>query len=230
MPSVSIDSVYGVYGKEVFYKFSSVSASIFPTTVDGAHVYLKTNPDRERPANFRFTSIMYVQYFIPWSDVVVDFCWHKMAVNDFLRNDIGRYAHLEGSIERMGFAPVFSTNIPYLGFPQNPEYEKARAFINKLYTLNDDSYAFHKNKSEQLTNEGRFFDPIASQLPGNMRCLNDANVKVLGLFEASSELVVTYNVITDFWEKKVIVSYIHPLDHIPMTGCKRNNYPEHWVH
>ncbi len=229
MPPVNIDSVYGVYGQEVFYKYSNVTGRIFQTKAEGAHVYLKTSPDHEQPANFRFVSVMYVQYFIPISDVTVDFCWLKMAVNDYLRTEIGRYAHLEGSIERMGFSPFYSTNIPYLGFPQNPYYEKARAFINKLYTLNDDSYAFHKNKSEQLTNEGRFFDPIASQLPGNMRCLNDSNVKVLGLFEASSELVVTYNVVTDFWEKNVIIEFIHPLDHVPVTGCLRNNHPEHWV-
>jgi len=54
------------------------------------------------------------------------------------------------------------------------------------YTMNNDSYRFYKAANNQLSATGKIFDPIASQLYGNMKCTNDPTKIVLGLFEVSS--------------------------------------------
>jgi hypothetical protein len=54
------------------------------------------------------------------------------------------------------------------------------------YTMNNDSYLFYKKADNQLSASGKIFDPITSQLYGNMKCVNDPSKKVLGLFEVSS--------------------------------------------
>ena len=40
--------------------------------------------------------------------------------------------------------------------------------------------------NKQLTTSGKIFDPISSQLKGNLSCINNPSEKVLGFFEASS--------------------------------------------
>jgi hypothetical protein len=54
------------------------------------------------------------------------------------------------------------------------------------YTMNNDSYLFYKKANNQLSASGKIFDPITSQLYGNIKCVNDPSKKVLGLFEVSS--------------------------------------------
>jgi hypothetical protein len=54
------------------------------------------------------------------------------------------------------------------------------------YTMNNDSYLFYKKANNQLSASGKIFDPITSQLYGNMKCINDPSKKVFGLFEVSS--------------------------------------------
>lgn len=54
------------------------------------------------------------------------------------------------------------------------------------YTMNDDSYRFYKGANNQLSASGKIFDPITSQLYGNMKCVSNSSKIVLGLFEVSS--------------------------------------------
>jgi len=54
------------------------------------------------------------------------------------------------------------------------------------YTMNDDSYRFYKGANNQLSASGKIFDPITSQLYGNMKCVSNSSRIVLGLFEVSS--------------------------------------------
>lgn len=54
------------------------------------------------------------------------------------------------------------------------------------YTMNNDSYRFYKGANNQLSASGKIFDPITSQLHGNMKCVSNPAKIVLGLFEVSS--------------------------------------------
>jgi len=54
------------------------------------------------------------------------------------------------------------------------------------YTMNNDSYRFYKGANNQLSATGKIFDPITSQLQGNIKCVSDPAKIALGLFEVSS--------------------------------------------
>lgn len=54
------------------------------------------------------------------------------------------------------------------------------------YSINRDTYDFYTEANKQLTTSGKIFDPISSQLKGNLSCINNPSEKVLGFFEASS--------------------------------------------
>jgi hypothetical protein len=229
---VNAETVNGQISEEVFYNYSAISNRVYATTAEGTEAYLQVSDPGTGSARYRFNSIHYLQYLIIYGAEgvapTIDYCWIKRSINDQLGNDIGNPNNHEISSEKVGFVMRNRNFIPYYGFPE-AMYDFNRVLINKIYTLNDDSYEYHKAKNDQLSDEGRFFDPIAAQLKGNVRNLTNPNIKVLGLFEASSEITLTYNILTNYAEGTISIVPVHNLDHVPNTGCLYEQYPSHWI-
>ena len=56
----------------------------------------------------------------------------------------------------------------------------------RLYALNQTSADYYQELNDQLSYEGKLFDPVAVQLKGNIKCISDPDKPALGLFEVSS--------------------------------------------
>jgi hypothetical protein len=52
-------------------------------------------------------------------------------------------------------------------------------------SISDNAYSFWRDAELQLEADGRLFDPVASQLKGNIRCITDSTKEVIGIFNAS---------------------------------------------
>lgn len=230
---LTLDSIFGQLGQEIFFSHSPISSNVYVSAVQGAHTFLKTSGGSAEITRYRFISELYLQYVIEHGGVggaaeTYSNCWTKRIINDQLANDVGNPNSLPQSTDKVGFVMRYSEDYVYYGItPQL--YDLHRVLINKIYTLNEDSYLFHKAKNEQLGDEGRFFDPIASQIPGNLRCTSDPSKRVLGLFEASSVFVITYKVLADYLNNNVSIEMISNLDNIPNSGCLYEQFPDHWL-
>jgi hypothetical protein len=64
--------------------------------------------------------------------------------------------------------------------------EGSRSLYTFIYTISPLAYNYYKEINDQLNASPRIFDPLPTQLMGNMHCVNDSSLVVLGLFEASS--------------------------------------------
>lgn len=58
--------------------------------------------------------------------------------------------------------------------------------VMNYYYLNDDSYSFYTDMTEQLSANDALFDPISKQINGNIRCINNPEKTAAGLFDVSS--------------------------------------------
>jgi hypothetical protein len=97
----------------------------------------------------------------------------------------------------------------------------------KQKSISADAYKFYTNVENQLSAEGRLFDPIAPQLAGNMTCISDPNTNVVGVFYA-----------TDVQEKTSYLyinsrnrTYSRHLDSLPelwIDTCSWS-YPDGWI-
>jgi hypothetical protein len=83
--------------------------------------------------------------------------------------------------------------------------------------MNRESYRFYKSANAQLEITGKIFDPIASQLLGNMKCINHPEKKVLGLFEASSVVKRAYLVKKDQFKDFIWLEQV-PFEEVPLFG------------
>lgn len=229
---VNTEAINAQISEEVFYNYSAISNRVYSTVAEGTEAYLQVSDPGTGSARYRFNSIHYLQYLIIYGAEgvapTIDYCWIKRSINDQLGNDLGNPNNHEISTEKVGFVMRNRNFIPYYGFPE-ALYDFNRVLIIKIYTLNDQSYEFHKAKNDQLGDEGRFFDPIASQLLGNVRNLTNPQKKVLGLFEASSEITLTNNILTNYSDGTTNIVPVPNLDHVPNTGCLYEEYPSHWI-
>ncbi|MBW6499278.1 MAG: DUF4249 domain-containing protein [Bacteroidales bacterium] len=229
LPPLNIDSIYGTKSEKVFYRPSSVSNTLFATNVPGAYAFINTSNSDNNSSRFRFASELYVQYGVPISDTAVDNCWIKKPITGFQPTDLGFFSNLDGASQEVGFVPLLSNGIPFLGFPPSLLYDQVRVIINKVLTLNEESYNFHKAKNDQLNSAGRILDPIAAQLPGNIQCISDPDKLTLGFFEACAETILTYRVITTLTQQTVDIIHLPAMNNIPNEGCLTNQYPPFWV-
>ncbi len=99
----------------------------------------------------------------------------------------------------------------------------------KQFNLNSESYNYYKGVNMQLASEGKLFDPIASQLNGNIKCINDSKKLALGFFEASSIQTVTYIVKPNAADKSASFKKINNLGPIPGSGVTIDSIPYFWV-
>ena len=99
------------------------------------------------------------------------------------------------------------------------------------YTMNNDSYRFYKGANTQLSASGKIFDPITTQLQGNLRCVSNSSKIILGLFEVSSVKQHAFVVDWTDWNKKLFIVKAPVVD-IPANTdmVEPLTYPRWWYH
>ncbi len=232
MPPINLQNLDAEFTTEVFYFESNVSSRIYQDIIEGTKVYLETLWEQGDIPKFRFKAELYLQYTVTVTDMpeTWDYCWMTWNASRFLPRDIPDYSGGTGyQNHEIGFLPYNTSDLIYLSLPDH-SFDNNRTLITTLYSLNDESFAFHQAKNAQLTNEGKFFDPIAVQLQSNIHCVNEPERKVFGLFEASSATAFSHRFVykpaTDSVE---IHPWINP-ELIPEDDCLYMEYPDFWIH
>jgi len=64
--------------------------------------------------------------------------------------------------------------------------------VMNYYYLNDDSYSNYNDMTEQLTANDALFDPISKQIKGNIKCLNNPEKPVAGLFDVAYHVIKVF--------------------------------------
>jgi hypothetical protein len=97
------------------------------------------------------------------------------------------------------------------------------------YGITKESYDFHKKLNQQFTAEGSLFDPVLTQVNGNMHCKNDTSKIVLGYFDLNSYRQSRYFLEIGNNEKSPgIVRKINEFHFIPADGYLDGVYPVFW--
>ncbi len=233
-PAVEFQDVDAEFSYETFYFKSSVSNRIYEDLIEGTKVYLETLLDNADIPMFRFGAGLYLQYYVavpgPHGAETYDYCWMVRNVTDLLPRDIPDFSTGSGFYHHLiGFLPYSTSDLYYFNIPEY-SYDHHRTLITRLYALNSDSYAFHYAKNLQLSDEGKFFDPIAAELPTNMRCVNDTSRRVFGLFEASSETAFSFRVVYISGSSMVQMIPWEDPNTIPDDGCLYEEQPDFWIY
>ena len=97
------------------------------------------------------------------------------------------------------------------------------------YGITKESYDFHEKLNQQFSAEGSLFDPVLTQVYGNIHCKNDPTKVVLGFFELNSYRQSRYFLdIGSFEDSPGRVRKINKYFDIPDNGFKIDTIPDFW--
>jgi hypothetical protein len=187
----------------------------------GADILIDLHNQSDTLPRFRITSNLVMQYFY-YEVLSIDihtkylfefYCWQTINANSDIDLTGGEYFLNSASIKKFPvcflddnlyvWATIYDCKVN-LADTTGSAIEAGSQFyeINhrilymNLYTINNETYLYYKSLNEQMLSEGKLFDPVASQLTGNIKCITDPEKKAIGFFEASSVSNSSY--IVDF--------------------------------
>lgn len=97
------------------------------------------------------------------------------------------------------------------------------------YGISKSSYDFHEELNKQLAAEGSLFDPVLTQVYGNIKCTNDPKQIILGFFDLNSYRQQRYYLNMGLNENSGVSFHeIFRYIEIPLRGDTLGNRPEFW--
>jgi hypothetical protein len=249
-PEVCPDSVYAEFSHvETLSKITGLKEIIH-----GGTILSDINNKADTLPRFRIVSNLVRQYYYYYFDMdlklTFDFyCWQTDNPNPNIDLTGGEYLADSASVNRHDIGFVDDGLYFYAKTYYRPEFPNPdsswtalegidpilflvhhRIIYLKLYTLNKESYLYYKSMDVQLKSEGKLFDPIATQLKGNIKCTTDPNKKAFGFFEASSVNLSSYMLdfrnLTNSQPSVIKRPYFAPSK---PNGCWINKVPPFWI-
>jgi hypothetical protein len=97
----------------------------------------------------------------------------------------------------------------------------------QAYAISDTIYEYYRNLKNQAAASNKIFDPIPSDLKGNIRCLSDPGKSIYGIFTAASVMKKQFLIVWPgiYYTPRVIKSDVYyPFQ---SSGCT-TEYPVFW--
>ena len=170
---------------------------ITKVTIPGVDLLVDIQNNSDTLPRFRFIPVVTVEY--AYSIIISPmltytyFCWNTSFFNDI---NITSEKYQSSSTGIKKHAIYFQPANDYFDVVYTDPVTKKDSIlqapiINYLiklerYRISNRTYQFYKDINTLLSAEGKLFDPIASQVKGNIKCKTDSRKLVLGFFDASS--------------------------------------------
>lgn len=230
---IAIDTIYAETGKKEIVKRNN-EGELLTLKKEGLYLFynLKTQSSEKKFVRIATTVISQSKYVkglnSPFPTPV--YCWEKWKLEDMPAIGL---THSEGNDqviedEKLGFLPY-----EYHSFEST---ESTSAPVPKGWILNStvrsvtpEAYAYYKAITEQLGAEERIFDPIPSQINGNIYCVSDSTKKVFGFFEVAPG--TSFNK-AFYWTPGTDSIKVRKVESFPediKSSCQENFTPGFWV-
>jgi hypothetical protein len=244
LPQVDPARVSGGYAKNIFLVENS-NGQISRREDDICEIYYDfTNSGGEIP-RFRFTSSQIIEYAIfkevmpPRNNIsgYLFYCWfvendnYLIFTNEKYKtsaDEIKNQIVCSTTADKGIMVPDMSINTLSYDDVLIKWYESNRIIRINQYRLNPDSYTWYKGIESQSAVEGKMFDPLATQLYGNIFCQTDPEKLVLGFFEVSSVATYSWAVSRNGWGTPIVIRSVPNVYPSP-KGFTINITPAFWI-
>jgi Domain of unknown function (DUF4249) len=221
--SMEPDSVYGGFDEEEYLTEDDFGKTV-RVTEGVIAIYLDYMGEIVTP-RFRYTSSQLVEWRVNHS-----YYWRTYTDNS-LRFTNEKYTSASKYIykQEVSTSPAIRQTVT-LTVDDNEvtSYESKRIVEVNQYRLNDDSYAYYKNVEAQSEAEGKLFDPVTSPTKGNISCVSVPTKTVLGFFEASNFMTMSYVISRSWFGYDVTILEIDNLPPHSPSGWEKTA-PAFWV-
>lgn len=231
MPTLpSIDNIYSLYKLSKTYRTDAFGPPVQIET-PGREIYIDA-PLSESLKYYRFDWRAVLLWCItppptPLGYPASTYGWNSMYDQDLI-NIAGQKKFSDAS--QVKKHPILSIPYDYKVYLDSEEkVENGWIIIINQYGIDKKSYDFYEKFNQQLTAENHLFDPVLTQITGNIHCTTDPSKKVLGNFEVNTYR--QYRYYFNLWgidQGKVILREINRYPEIPRDGQITGIVPEFW--
>lgn len=97
------------------------------------------------------------------------------------------------------------------------------------YGITQESYDFHEKLNRQFSADGTLFEPVISQVYGNIKCITDPDKVVMGFFDLNSYMQYRYYLnLGNGNDNSVVLRRLTRFYDIPDNGYKNIDPPVFW--
>ena len=231
MPSLpSIDNVYSLYKISKTYRTDSFGPPVLIET-PGREIYVDA-PLSQTLQYYRFDWRAVLLWAItppptPFGPSPTTYGWNSLFDQNII-NLAGQKRYSEA--DQVKKHPILSIPYDYRVYLDSKEkVENGWILIIDQYGIDQKSHDFYDELNKQLTAEGQLFDPVLTQINGNIRCTSDPSKKILGNFEVNSYR--QYRYYFNLWgidQGKVLLRELNRYPEIPNEGTSFRIVPEFW--
>ncbi|MBN1143908.1 MAG: DUF4249 family protein [Bacteroidales bacterium] len=241
LPEMQPSNVYGGYYQAQHLRKNSFGQMVMETE-DVCALYFDYEGDTLTP-RFRYNSSQLVEYYLIKELINFFCCWQTHKDNN-LRFTNEKYTSSSFNIYKQEVCitqPYSRIEVKdlcrdpddpgtWIYSDQNTEvYEYKRIAKINQYRLNNDSYNYYREVDEQSRAGGKIFDPVISQLKGNITCSNDASKLIFGFFEASTLSTMSYIIKRNGIGRPVELERIENVAPSSPEGFMLSQTPDFWV-
>jgi hypothetical protein len=190
-PQVQVDKVYGI--KKIKTELFQSPEGGEATSVKKAYIDIITDIHSDKDSILRvrfdpgwiFEMIDYHRDIIGGPPVPPTYSWtytknNSLTINEASDNNILKEQYA-------GSLPIDNLSAQY-----GKRNLVSIILVLNYFSLNKNSFRFYNDMNKQLSSEDALFDPIAQQIEGNIRCVNNTETQVTGLFEVASHNIAVF--------------------------------------
>jgi hypothetical protein len=225
-PIPSIDTLYTLPKREKLY-FTNFNGSLYSIELSGREINLDA-PISKSVEYYRFSWRSVIQWtYYPQDMSDPYFGWISRYEKDLFNIAGPKQFSISESIKNHPILFLQYNSSAYLdSLAQNP---KGWIIIVDQYGISKESYDFHERLNKQFLAEGTLFDPVLTQVYGNLHCRNDQSKIVLGFFDLNSYRQYRYFLDLGTSDNGTVIQ--RQLDRfydIPERGYVRKDPPVFW--
>lgn len=189
------DTAYSANISKTVYIPDAFGSSL-KSSIQGIETYTDLSSQDNSFPKCRYESRVTVQYlYTPPAEFIppVYYCWKTFTADANINLTFTKFEKSIGSAPKhiLGFFP---SAIIY--YDDRPNLTLVSFILSTTkYSLTTEAHQYYLKVKNQLEASGKLFDPVPSQTIGNMKCINNPDKLVLGLFEVSNveRLYYRYN-------------------------------------
>jgi hypothetical protein len=184
-------SLYGEVGTLEDYttdSYGNISTEIYK----GVHYYVDMASNTTQQQYYYFSIRMITQTIIADPPEYVPVYWQTISYLNTIPN-------IKATIENNNEQIVKEHELGFLRYIRKgiSRIPKGWILLIRIYSVSSEIYNYYQSIMKQLNSDTQIFDPIPSQINGNMKCLSDTTQIVLGVFEVAAKYSKNIGV---FWK------------------------------
>ena len=184
-------SLYEQAGTQEGYEVSSYDGEMLIKTYDGLYYYVDMTLNTTQQHYFYYSTKSFRQTY-RYIGKVTERCWNIEYLDEV--------PNIKATIEKNNKQIIKGHKLGFIRYynqdPLTTEPSDAMGWIlmTTFYSVSNEVFNYYQSVAKQLKSNNQIFDPVPSQIKGNIKCLTDTTKTVLGVFEVAAKYSVNTGV------------------------------------